>query len=120
VAIFVAGLVAHVNFYSFSPQVVLLFLGSGLALALLFRVSQIWEAVVIFGTVVCLGGYIYLRPDSRIFLTTAIVGLLVAPALQIAYQWERGVVLRFGKFQALRTPGPVRGHPGGRQGSAIR
>jgi hypothetical protein len=105
VAIFVAGLVIHLSFYSFSPQVVLLFLGSGLALALLLRVSQIWEAVVIFGTADCLGGYIYLRPDSHVFLTAAIAGLLVAPALQIAYQWERGVVLRFGKFQALRTPG---------------
>jgi regulator of protease activity HflC (stomatin/prohibitin superfamily) len=31
--------------------------------------------------------------------------LLVAPSVQIAYQWERAVVLRFGRFQSLRKPG---------------
>jgi regulator of protease activity HflC (stomatin/prohibitin superfamily) len=33
------------------------------------------------------------------------VALVVAPSVPIAYQWERAVVLRFGKFRALRKPG---------------
>jgi regulator of protease activity HflC (stomatin/prohibitin superfamily) len=38
-------------------------------------------------------------------LASAIAALLIAPSVQIAYQWERAVVLRFGKFIALRKPG---------------
>lgn len=35
----------------------------------------------------------------------AVVGLLLAPAPKIAQQWERAVVLRFGRFVGLRGPG---------------
>ncbi len=36
---------------------------------------------------------------------TAYLGLLLAASVQIAQQWERGVVLRLGKFRALKGPG---------------
>lgn len=105
VAIFVVGLVVHLNLYSFSPDTVLLFVGSALALTMILRLGQVWESVVIFGTADCLLAYLKLRPDSEVLLATALVAILVAPSMQIAYQWERAVVLRFGKFQALRKPG---------------
>ena len=35
----------------------------------------------------------------------AVVGLLIPQALQMANQWERAVVLRFGKLRAIRGPG---------------
>ena len=105
VAIFVAGLLVHLRLYPFSPSAVLLFIGSALFLAVGLRLTQVWEAVVIFGTADCLAGYLHLRPESQVLLATAIIALLVAPALQIAYQWERAVVLRFGKFVAMRKPG---------------
>ena len=105
VAIFVAGLVFHLQLYSFSPNAVLLFMGSALALAVILRLSQVWESVVILGTADCLLAYLELRPDSEVLLVSAIAALLIAPSVQIAYQWERAVVLRFGKFIALRKPG---------------
>jgi len=105
IAIYVAGLVVFLQMYSFSPTAVLLFMGSGLALAIIFRVAQVWEAVVIAGTADCLLGYLYLRPDSEVLLVSAVVAMIIAPSVQIAYQWERAVVLRFGKFKALRKPG---------------
>ena len=40
----------HLNRNSFSIEAVLLFLGSALILALLIRLTQVWEAVVILGT----------------------------------------------------------------------
>ncbi|NNF29520.1 MAG: slipin family protein [Gemmatimonadetes bacterium] len=49
--------------------------------------------------------YIDLRPDSTVLLVTTVVAVLVAPSVQIAYQWERAVTLRFGKFSSLRTSG---------------
>jgi regulator of protease activity HflC (stomatin/prohibitin superfamily) len=105
IAIFVGGLIVYLQLYSFSPEAVLLFMGSGLALAVAIRITQVWEAVVILGAADCLVGYMYLRPDSGILIVSAVLALIVAPSIQIAYQWERGVVLRFGKFRSLRKPG---------------
>jgi regulator of protease activity HflC (stomatin/prohibitin superfamily) len=105
VAIFVAGLVVHLNVHPFSVEAVLLALGSALGLAVMLRTFQMWEAVVIFGTADALYIFLELRPDSEILLATVVVALVVAPAVQIAYQWERAVLLRFGKFRGLRKSG---------------
>jgi len=39
------------------------------------------------------------------FVAVALVGLVVMFAIKVANQWERAVVLRFGKFRGLRGPG---------------
>jgi regulator of protease activity HflC (stomatin/prohibitin superfamily) len=105
VSFFVIGLVIHLALHSFSLHAVQLFLGSALVLALCLRVTQVWEAAVILGTADGLLGYLLLRPESEVFLVTVVFAVLVAPSVQIAYQWERAVILRFGKFKALRQPG---------------
>jgi hypothetical protein len=105
VAIFVVGLVFHLSIYEYSPRAVYLTLGSALVLALVIRATQVWEIVVVSGTAIGLLTFLVMRPESDILLITVVVALLVAPGIQIAYQWERGVLLRFGKFQALRKPG---------------
>lgn len=38
-------------------------------------------------------------------VAAVVAGLLLAPAPQVARQWERAVVLRFGRFVGLRGPG---------------
>jgi len=105
VLITTAGLVIHLRVYDFTVEAVALSLGSALALCLFLRLTQVWEAVVILGTAVCLAFYLHLRPNSEILLATMIVALFVSPSVQIAYQWERAVVLRFGKFRGLRKSG---------------
>ncbi len=105
VGIFVIGLVVHLSLHPFSVEAVVIGLGSALALAILVRVTQVWEAVVILGAANGLGTYLILRPESETLLAAAIVALLVAPSVQIAYQWERAVLLRFGKFKGLRSSG---------------
>ena len=105
IGVFVAGLVLHLSTYPFSTDAVLLFMGSALILAVIVRIAQVWESVVILGAADCLAGYLHLRPNSDILLGTVILALAIAPSFQIAYQWERAVVLRFGKFRALRRPG---------------
>ncbi len=105
IGIFVAGLLLHLGTYPFNTDAVLLFMLSALALAVILRMAQVWESVVILGAADCLAGYLNLRPSSDVLLGTVIVALVVAPSVQIAYQWERAVVLRFGKFRALRKPG---------------
>jgi regulator of protease activity HflC (stomatin/prohibitin superfamily) len=105
VAILVAGLVVHLNVHEFRMEAVLLALGSALGLVIVLRTFQMWEAAVIFGTADCLYVFLELRPDSEILLATIIVALVVAPAIQIAYQWERAVLLRFGKFRGMKKSG---------------
>jgi regulator of protease activity HflC (stomatin/prohibitin superfamily) len=106
VAIFVAGLVVHLNMYPFSVTAVGLALGSALMLTVVFRLTQVWESVVVFGTADALMIFLQLRPESEVLLITAVAAVIIAPSIQIAYQWERAVVLRFGRFRALRKSGP--------------
>jgi regulator of protease activity HflC (stomatin/prohibitin superfamily) len=105
VGIFVAGLAVHLRLYAFSMMAVYLSVGAALVMVVVLRFTQVWEAVVFFGTVVALSIYVDLRPESTVLLVTALVAVLVAPSIQIAYQWERAVVLRFGRFLALRKSG---------------
>ncbi len=106
VAIYVAGLIVHLSLYPFSVIAVELALGSALVLAIPLRLTQVWEAAVILGTADALAIFLKLRPESEVLLITAVVALIVAPSVQIAYQWERAVILRFGRFKALRKSGP--------------
>ena len=105
VMIFVAGLVVHLNLYTFSVDAVGLALGSALVLAILLRLSQVWEAAVILGTADALAIFLHLRPESEVLLITAVLALVVSTSVQIAYQWERALILRFGRFKALRKSG---------------
>jgi len=105
VAIFVVGLVIHLARYPFSVEAVVIALGTALGLAVVFRISQVWEAVVVFATAASLMTYLELRPESDVLLVTVILASLIAPSIQIAYQWERAVVLRFGRFKGLRKSG---------------
>jgi regulator of protease activity HflC (stomatin/prohibitin superfamily) len=47
------------------------------------------------------------RPAAAVFawIASIVVGILLLFGLKIARQWERAVVLRFGKFAGLRGPG---------------
>jgi pimeloyl-ACP methyl ester carboxylesterase len=105
VAILVAGLVWHLRVHDFSVDAVGLSMGSALVLSVLLRWTQVWEAVVILATAACLAFFLHLRPDSEILVASMILAALVAPSIQIAYQWERAVLLRFGKFRGLRKSG---------------
>jgi regulator of protease activity HflC (stomatin/prohibitin superfamily) len=105
VGLFVVGLVVHLSVYPFTLYAVVLSLGSALALSVLLRLTQVWEAVVIMAAANSLAAYLELRPESEILIATTIVAVLFAPAIQVAYQWERAVLLRFGKFRGLKKSG---------------
>ncbi len=105
VAIYLAGLIVHLSLHPFSVIAVELALGSAVVLAILLRLTQVWEAVVILGTADVVAIFLELRPESEVLLGAAIVALLIAPSIQIAYQWERAVLLRFGRFRGLRKSG---------------
>ncbi len=103
--IFVIGLAVHLRLNEFSYYAVAICLGSAVVFPLLLRVFQVWEAAIALGTLDGLIAYLHLRPDSGIILITIVLAMLLAPSIQIAYQWEKAVVLRFGKFKGLRKSG---------------
>src|SRR5258706_402476 len=43
--------------------------------------------------------------NNPIFITGILLGIVVAMSPKVAKQWEKGVVLRLGKFVGLRGPG---------------
>ncbi len=105
VVLCLAGLVGHLMVYEFSLDAVLSMMGAALALAVAFRIAQVWEAVVVLTTVGALCLYLLHRPHSAILVWAVIAAGLLAPSFQVAYQWEKAVVLRFGKFKTLRGSG---------------
>jgi regulator of protease activity HflC (stomatin/prohibitin superfamily) len=99
------GLIVHLLVYPFQLEVVITMMGAALILAIVFRLSQIWESVLIITTLTALAVYLRHRPESWILVIAVVVAGLVSPCIQVAYQWEKAVVLRFGRFRGLRGSG---------------
>lgn len=76
-----------------------------------FRVSGIGVAVGVFFWLIGVLGAIYLENRAAegwaaaFFLLFLLIGLFFLYAIQVARQWEKAVVLRFGRFIGLRGPG---------------
>ena len=100
-----AGLFAHLAVFEFNLKAVITVIGVAIALAIVFRILQIWESVVIFTTSAALYVYLLYRPQAWVLVTAVVVAGLVSPCVQIAYQWEKAVVLRFGRFRGIKGSG---------------
>jgi len=105
VVLSLAGLTIHLAVYPFRLEAVITMIGSALGLAMVFRLFQVWESVLVFTTGAALLAYLRHRPESWIMVTTIVVVGLLCASLQMAYQWERAVVLRFGRFRGLKGSG---------------
>lgn len=104
-ALCLTGLGLHFCVFPFDLQVVITIMAVALGLSLFIRISQVWEAVLVLTALAALGVYLRHRPESWILVTFVTLAGLAAPSLQIAFQWERAVLLRLGKFRALRGSG---------------
>jgi len=100
-----AGLGLHMAVRPFQLGIVIDMLAVALSLAFLMRITQVWETALLFTTTSALYLYLRHRPDSTILVATVILAGCISPALQMAYQWERAVILRFGSFRGLRGSG---------------
>jgi regulator of protease activity HflC (stomatin/prohibitin superfamily) len=105
VGLCLAGLVVHLAVYPFSLEAVISMIGTAIVLATVFRLFQVWESVVVFTTIAALVTYLRHRPEAWILVSTVVVAGLVCACVQMAYQWEKAVVLRFGRFRGLRGSG---------------
>jgi regulator of protease activity HflC (stomatin/prohibitin superfamily) len=87
------------------PGILAAVLGS-LAIVFILRAAPLWESVIIGSIAIWVVMHLWIEPMYEWLLTgTLIGGSLIASAIQIAQQWEKGVVLRLGKFRRLSGPG---------------
>jgi regulator of protease activity HflC (stomatin/prohibitin superfamily) len=99
------GLVIHLAVYPFRLEAVITMIGAAIGLQVAFRLFQIWESVLVFTTVAALVTYLRHRPEASILVSAVVLAGLFCACIQMAYQWEKAVVLRFGKFRGLRGSG---------------
>ena len=87
-----------------SPESGAIFVGSRTPLSGVARVNFVAFVILIVATAL---GVVATRMTGSPFalLAAMIVGGLLMPAPQVAQQWERAIVLRFGRFIGLRGPG---------------
>jgi len=105
VVLFVAGLTVHLNVHEVTVDAVLFAICSAIALSVMLSIFPFWDRVVILAGGDAVSAFWHLRPDSEILIVTAVIASILAPSIQIAYQWEKAVLLRFGKFRGLRKSG---------------
>ena len=105
VAIAMIGLGIHLAVYPFQLEVVIAIVVTALVLSVCLRLTQIWEATVVLTAAAGLAVFALYRTESAILVTAVVLAGIAAPAVQMAYQWEKAVILRFGRFRVLRSSG---------------
>lgn len=79
--------------------------GGVLVAAALLGAAPVWATVIALELVLWMT-FAALPAMSSLPLTALVAaGLLLSPALQLVYQWDKAVVLRLGRFRTVRGPG---------------
>ncbi len=100
-----AGLTLHLGLFPFRLEAVIDMLVVALSLATVLWLVPVWEASIVATTIAGLMLFLRHRPEGALLVTTVIVAGLLTPMIQMAYQWERAVILRFGRFLGLKGSG---------------
>jgi regulator of protease activity HflC (stomatin/prohibitin superfamily) len=86
------------------PDIMLLL--GGLCLGAVLTVCPKWQTLVAVGVLHwVLMQALYRRVDLLPTYIATYAGLLASASVQVAHQWEKGIVLRLGKFRCLKGPG---------------
>jgi regulator of protease activity HflC (stomatin/prohibitin superfamily) len=99
------GLILHLCVFPFELSVVITIISVALVMSLIIRITQVWEVVLILTALSAVSTYLRHQPESWILVSFVTLAGITSPCLQIAYQWEKAVLLRFGKFRGLRGSG---------------
>ncbi len=92
------------RFVLVQPDLMLLL--GGLGLGAILTAAPRWQTVVGLGIVHwALMQLIYNEVNLLPTYLATYLGMLLSASAQVAHQWEKGVVLRLGKFHCLRGPG---------------
>jgi hypothetical protein len=79
--------------------------GSVLGFALVLLLFPSWALILVFVGGLWIGRVALSMGHLWPLLSLTSLGFLLAPGMQLAYQWEKAVILRLGRFHRLRGPG---------------
>lgn len=80
-------------------------LGAPIAAVAVMALFPRWNASIKLIILAAFALAVWRTGESGMILAFAAAGVLAAPAVQKAEEWERAIVLRFGKFHRVRGPG---------------
>ena len=80
-------------------------LGAPVAALAVMALFPRWNASIKLIILAALALAVWRTGESGMILAFAAAGVLAAPAVQKAEEWERAIVLRFGKFHRVHGPG---------------
>lgn len=80
-------------------------LGAPVAAIIVMALFPRWNASIKLVILAAFALAVWRTGESGLILAFAAAGVLAAPAVQKAEEWERAIVLRFGKFHRVRGPG---------------
>ncbi len=80
-------------------------LGAPIAAVIVMALFPRWNASIKLIILAAFALAVWRTGESGMILAFAAAGVLAAPAVQKAEEWERAIVLRFGKFHRVRGPG---------------
>ncbi|MBN1524655.1 MAG: slipin family protein [Spirochaetales bacterium] len=104
--VLVGGYFLQMYFHPYTPFINFLYISAGsLAGMIMFSFSPTWWSglkLIASGWIAVL---ILLDITYIPLLGTISLGILVSPCIQLDHQWEKAIVLRFGKFRRIKGPG---------------
>ena len=83
-AMSVMALITHNLIYDFDIDIVIMLMISAMVLAVLFRLSQIWEVVLLFTSIAALVAYHRYGSESHIIVCSLVTMGLLSPCVQMA------------------------------------
>lgn len=101
----VIGLVVHAAIRPLDLEVLLVMATITLSFAVVMRFTQIWEPTVLCTAIGALFLYLLFKEESWVLIVTLCLAGLIAPSIQMAFQWEKAIILRYGKFKKIHGSG---------------
>jgi regulator of protease activity HflC (stomatin/prohibitin superfamily) len=100
-----AGLAVEFARQGMEPRHLAYAAGAVLAAASLISAAPTWATVIVAELALWMAYAVLPEVSSLPLAAIVSAGLLLAPAVQLVYQWDKAVVLRMGRFRRVRGPG---------------
>jgi regulator of protease activity HflC (stomatin/prohibitin superfamily) len=103
---FLGGVVLQLFFTPQAPVLTLIYAGAGvLVIAGMITFLPLWNIMIKTLAAVWLLGIALLGGSYWPLFSVVTLGFFLAPCFQLAQQWEKAIVLRFGRFRRNKGPG---------------
>lgn len=89
----------------FNPEELIMLIAYPLLVTATVLAAGKWESILKINFVAIIGLFLWKGVPSLYFTVPVAAGSIISPMFQLTKEWERAVLLRFGKFRKLKGPG---------------